>query len=847
MASQLLVLLTMFVQDLRYAIRTLVKSPIFLIVAVLSLGLGIGANTAIFSLINAAMLRMLPVAHPDQLVLLTDPGSSGVAVETREWGIRNILSYPEFQELRARNTVFSGMFAAQSEQSVLDVFPGRGASEQSTKAHVQLVSGEFFQVLGVEPVLGRAFTPDEDRILGANPVAVISYGFWQREFAGDPSVVGSTIRVGQASLQVLGVSPRGFRGMLVGSDQDLWIPITMQAQILRGRDYLKPVDTLWLQVMGRLRPGMSAKTAEAGINVAFQQVLRNWAADLPTEKERQQMLGEKIVLRNGAKGASDVRDQFSDALVMLMAMVGLVLLIACANVANLMLARANVRQREIGVRVALGAGRWRLIRQLLTESLLVAALGGVLGAFLAIWGSDVLLAMVSGGVNGLSLQIHGDIRVLLFTAALSLLTGILFGLAPAVRTGGLDVNRILTATARGSIGSRGGMKAGRILVVAQVALSLLLLMSATLFVRSLHNMAIQKLGFDRDHILMAQIDPVSAGYKGASVLALYEQIRGQLVAIPGVNGATLSNVALFGGDSGDKISLDSSMPKNPDDRRSRWTLAGPDYFKTVGIRLLRGRDIDASDAGRGAQVCLVNDAFAKFFFPDSDPIGHHVTDEYPTTRETYEIIGVVANAKEHNVAEPQRPRFYANIFHPIGTVEHVTFILRTSQDPSAVAIAVRNTINSINRSIPILTIRSLDEQIDRRLTTQRIVADLALFFGVLALLMATIGLYGVMSHAISRRTSEIGVRLALGASAREVLWMVLRETFGLVAIGVAIGLPCALASGRLIANRLFGLTPSDPLTIALAILIILTATALAGYIPARRASRVDPMQALRAD
>jgi predicted permease len=832
-------------QDLRFAVRTLSARPGFLIVALLSLGLGIGANTAIFSLINAVMLRILPVSHPEQLVLLTDPGSSGVAVESTEHGTRSLLSYTEFEQLRARNGVFSGMFAAQSAMSDLDVFTDRGGGERSTRAHVQLVSGEFFDVLGLQPILGRAFTPQEDRVPGANPVGVISYGFWQREFAGDVSAIGRTIRVGQSTFQILGVTPAGFRGIQVGADADLWIPITMQLQALPGRNYLKPVDTLWLQVMGRLAPGMPRKKAEAGINVAFQQILKQWASQLPTEQERRNMLDQKIELREGAKGASDVRDQFSDPLMLLMAMVGLVLLIACANIANLMLARASGRQREIGVRVALGAGWGRLIRQLLTESLLISTLGGLLGMLFAVWGTGLLLNLVSRGVTDLALDVPYDYRVFLFTAAISLLTGILFGIAPAFRATRVDVGRSLAANARGSIGGRGGVRTGRILVIAQVALSLLLLVGATLFLRTLRNLVGQKLGYDREHLMMVRIDPVSAGYKGASVNALYQQVREKLRSIPGVRNVTLSNTDLFGGDSVDQISFDSPTPQRKEKPRANWTLVGPDYFATLGIPLLRGREIDAADAARGVQVCVVDEKFAKFFFPDSDPIGKHVTDEYPTTRETYEIVGVVANSREHQLKGEARQRFYANLFHPIGTVEDVTFLLNVSREPGSAFSAVRRGIAEVDQNIAVRSIQTLNAKIDRRLTTQRLIAQLSAFFGAAALLLAVIGLYGVMSYSISRRTGEIGIRMALGASQSGVIWMVLRETLWMVAIGVAIGLLCALASGRLISSRLFGLTATDPATLALAIVVILLAAVLAGFLPARRASRIDPMNALR--
>lgn len=831
-------------QDLRFAIRTFLKSPAFLLMAVLSLGLGIGANTAIFSLINAVMLRILPVAHPEQLVLLTDPGFSGVNVETTESGPRSALSYPEFQELRAHNRVFSGMFAAQSFLSGLDVFT---IGEQSTKANTQLVSGEFFGVLGVKPVVGRTFTPEEDQALGANPLAVLSYGFWQREFGGDVGVVGRTIRVGQSPFQIVGVAPEGFRGILVGSEADLWIPMTMQEQVLPGRHYLRPRDTLWLQVMARLAPGMTRAQAEAGINVAFQQVLQGWAAAATTEKQRRKILEQQIQLRVGNRGASDLRDQFQDPLLLLMAMVGLVLLIACANIANLMLARATGRQREIGLRLALGAGRGRLIRQLMTESILIAAMGGMLGALLANWGTDLLVRLVAGGGFDIALEVHRDIRIFLFTGAIALLTGMLFGLTPAVRATRVDLNRTLAANARGTIGGRGGVRTGRVLVVAQVALSLLLLMGATLFVRSLHNLAVQQLGFNRDHLLMVHVDPVAGGYRGASVTALYRRLRESLLGVPGVRGVTVSNSGLFAGDAGDQISLEGTGRRGADELRSRWTLVGPAYFSTLGIPLLRGREIDTADAAHGSQVCVVNEAFAKFFFADSDPIGNHVTDEYPTTRETYEIVGVATDVREHAIGETDRPRFYANLAHPIGTVEGVTFLIAGFGDPGSLTTAVRHAIAEVDRGLPVPNIRTVNEQIDRRLVTRRLVADLSAFFGGLALVMAAIGLYGVMSYSMSRRTSEIGIRMALGASETSVLGMVLGETFRLVAMGVAVGLPCALGAGRLIASQLFGLSWADPSTVAAAVAMIFGTTLIAGYVPARRAARIDPMDALRND
>ncbi len=834
-------------RDVRYAWRTLRKNPAFTLVAVLTLGLGIGANTAIFSLIDAVMLRLLPVQHPEQLVLLTDPSESGVGVDSTEHGVRSILSYPEFEQLRLHNSVFSGMLAAQSDVSDLDVFPGVNPAAQSVKAHTELVSGNFFHLLGVQPIMGRVFTSDEDRVPGANPVTVVSYGYWQREFAGNPNIVGSSIRVGQGVFQILGVAPPGFRGILVGSDTDFWFPITMQGQVLPGRNYLTPRDTLWLQVMGRLSPAVSRKAAEAGINTTFQQILRSWAADLPTAKERREMLNEKIELRAGARGASELRGEFADPLILLMIMVGLVLLIACANIANLMLARASGRQREIGVRLALGAARRRLIRQLLTESLLIALLGGVLGIFLSAVGTRLLLALVSTGVSNLGLDVRPDTRVFLFTAAISLLTGLVFGLAPAIRGTHLDINRTLAANARGSIGGRGRVQTGRILGITQVALSLVLLMGAALFVRSLHNLLTQKMGYDRDHLLMVRVDPVEAGYKGPGATAMYERVRAELRTVPGVRSVTLSDEGLFGGDSEDHLAIEGSPVRDQAKLESRWTEVGADYFTTLKIPLLRGREIDAADTARATPVCVINESFLRRFFPDLNAIGKHITDEYPTTRETFEIVGVVADSIEHRPNERKGPRFYANIAHPIGTQGAVTFLLSTSEEPGSVAFEARKVLRQFDRNLPILAVRSVDQQLDRRLITERLVADLAAFFGALALLMAAIGLYGVMSYSMSRRTNEIGIRMALGASASSVMRMVLSETLGMVAIGVAIGLPCGIAVGRVIASKLYGITAADPIAMATALIIVLGSALLAGYVPAQRASRIDPMQSLRHD
>jgi len=831
-----------FWRDLSYGWRTLRKSPGFAVVAVVTLALGIGANSAIFSLVDAVILRLLPVDHPEQLVLLTDPAASGVDVETQESGVRTILSYPEFVELRRGNRVFSGLTAAGSPILDIDLSPEERGAATSVRARGQLVAGEYFEVLGVRAALGRVFTALEER--NASPVAVVSYDFWRRELDGSPAALGSSVRAGRGVFQIVGVAPPDFHGITVGSDVNIWFPITTQPQVLPGRDYLKPADTLWLQVMGRLSPGISIKAAQAGINVTFQQYLRTRPAASLIDARRTGKPNESIELRAGARGASPLRDRFSDPLLLLMGMVGVVMLIACANLANLMLARANGREREIGARLALGASRTRLIRQLLTESLVVAGLGGVLGILLGAVGSRLLVALVSTGMSDLWMDLPRDTHVLLFTAGISILTGLAFGLAPAIRASRVDIARAMGASARGSTGEKGRTRTGRILVIAQVALSLVLLTGAALFVRSLRNIFIQPVGYDRSHLMLAGID--IAGADRARRPALYEALRERLRQIPGVRDVSLSNNGLFGdGDSGDRLTIEGSPEKNPDEMHTRWTEVGADYFKTLGVPMRLGREISADDAARAAQVCVINEAFLKRYYPDGGAIGRHITDEYPTTRETFEIIGVVADVKEHSTREEPRPRFYSNVAHPIGTLNGLAMLLRTSGNDAAVASGIRQAVREVDRSLPLEEIRTVSQQIERRLIVERLLAELAAFFSAVALFMAAIGLYGVISYSTSQRRGEIGIRMALGASGRSVMGMVLAQTFGMVAIGVMVGVPCALAVGRLFASRLYGLKASDPWSMAMGLSVVLAAALLAGYVPALRASRIDPVVSLR--
>jgi len=817
--------------DLRYGLRMLRKSPGFTVVAVLSLSLGIGANTAIFSLLDAVLLKMLPVQNPEQLVVINTAGPKGSS---------NDYSYPVFERFRDQQQIFSGVFAASNTDKLSIKVNAPGNSAEPEPVGGKLVSGSYFSVLGVKPIIGRAFTTEEDRVPGGHPVAVISYGYWQRRFGRNPAVVGQTFTLNDTSFTIIGVTPPEFFGEVVGDAPDLWLPTMMQPQVQPGRNFLKIRFVTWVTLMARLKPGVSFQQAQADLNVIFQRLQSEEDTSQMLPQRRQEFLARRISLTSGGKGLSELRARFSEPLRILMVVVGLVLLIACANVANLLLTRAAARQKEIAVRLALGASRLRLVRQLLTESVLLAVAGGLGGLLFAFWGGDVLLTLVSTGTAPISLDLHPDIRILAFTGAVSLLTGILFGLAPALRATRVDLTPALKDSARSLSGGSGRYRLGKVLIVVQVALSLLLLIGAGLFIRSLRNLKSLDAGFNRENVLVLSIDTAAPRYKEPQLKNLYRQLLERINALPGVHSASLAFQVFRGGNMGICcISIQGAPPLPEADRRVAGDIVGPKFFETIGTPLLAGRDFNLQDNENAQKVAIINEAAAGYYFSNESPLGRR----FVWLNNEIEIVGVVKDAKHRGLREQTPRMFYIPLFQH-GTQPNL-LALRTEGNPASMIAAVRRVIQEVEPKLPITEVSTLAAHVDASLIQDRLIALLSSFFGVLALLLSCIGLYGVMSYTVSRRTNEIGIRMALGAQPGNVRWMVLRETLLLVLIGVAIGLPAALAVTRLVTSLLFGLTPTDPLAITLATLLLLAVAAVAGYLPARRASRVDPMIALR--
>jgi len=846
-----------FWQDIRYGIRMLAKNPGFALIAVLTMALGMGANTAIFNVFDAVLLRTLPVADAQRLVLLTDPDAHGRSFGG-DTGERSLLAYSEFEYLRDHNDVFSASFAADSSVEIVQfTIAGsqQGLAEQNETAKVRLVSGNYFTTLGVRPSAGHFFTPEMDRARGGAPYAVLSYDFWKNRFALDASVLGKSLRIHQTAFEIIGVTPPGFLGETVGLAPDLWVPLMMQDAIYPGRDLLAATPSvvniyMWLQMMARLKPGVTLEQAQAHIDVEFKRYLESAVAPGMSEQDRREAFNQRIKLQPGARGASTLHESFGDPLKMLMALVGLVLLMACANIANLLLARGASRRKEFAVRIAIGAGRTRLLRQLLTESLLIAGLGALAGLVLAQWADALLVRLASGGPAGNSIQLdlQPDARVLVFTLVLATLTVILFGLFPALRAARVDLTPVLRATASGS-GEEGiprHLPAGKILVIAQVAISLILLAVAGLFVRSLRRLSEVNLGYRTENLVLFYVDAAPGGYKGDALLRLDRELLDKFNAIPGVRVATVSTNGLFmHSESGDPIAVQGYAPKAGEELHSRMDHVGPGYFSALGIPILAGREIGPLDVAGKPRVAVINQSFAKAYFANSNPLGKIVRDTYPANPGEAEVVGVVADSKSNSLRETAHPRIYFPILNPMWEHINAAYELRTQANPASVTAAVRKIVAETNPAFPTLKIETMTELVADSLNADRFITQLTGGFGVLALLLASIGLYGLMAYSVARRTHDIGIRMALGAQPGNVLRSVLGETLLLVGLGILVGVPVALGGTWLVRSLLFGVGLADPVAIVSAVALLAGVAALAGYLPARRAARVDPLIALR--
>ncbi|HTV53828.1 MAG TPA: ABC transporter permease, partial [Terriglobia bacterium] len=826
-------------QDLRYGLRTMRRSPGLTMVAVLSLALGIGANTAIFSLMNAVMLRDLPVKKPGQLVLLGTGRSAG---STGDFARTDLYSYPFYREMQQKNQVFSAVSAVLS-LTFNGMHGAVGGSRSLEPMDVQLVSGTYFSMLGVMPILGRAFTRADDEPAGGHPIAVISYSWWKRRFALDPSVLGKTATLGSTVYTIIGVTPPEFFGAAVGQSPNLWIPLSMEKQVSPGWNGLADKSFQSLYILGRLKPAVTVTQAHANVNLLAKQIWHEFAGLVLTKEQQIALKRANIQLTPAARGLSRLRFQFSLPLQILMAVVGLVLLIACANIANLLLARATTRQREIAVRMAIGAGRARLIRQMLTESFLMAFCGGALGVALAWWANEALLAMVSAGPEPLPLNVAPDAGVLTFTFVVSLITALLFGVVPALRATRIDLTPSLKE-GRGMAAVTGASRLSKALIVSQVALSLLLLTGAGLFLRTLVNLGNVNTGFNKENVLLFGIDPVDVGYKlDARLTSLYEQIEQRVSAQPGVRAASISFFTFNQGASDGPVEVEGrNLPAGVDNDVIH-NVVGQGYFATMGIPVLLGRVFTADDTARSPKVAVINETMAREFFPGGSPLGRRFGLD-PKHSSDIEVVGVVKDAKYISLREKRWPAAYYPYSQHIDSY-YYDLEIRYSGNPKVIIAEVRGTVGEVDHNLPLTYNDTLAQQVDRSITSQSLIARLSAFFGLLAVFLACIGLYGVMSYAITRRTNEIGIRMALGSGRSSVLWMVMRESLTLAVVGIAVGAPAALAADRLVSRMLFGISPSDPLSMAGAAALLVVFAALAGYLPARRAAWVDPMVALR--
>ena len=836
--------------DLRYAIRGLRRSPLFAIVAILSLALGIGANSAIFTLMDQVLLRKLPVSHPEQLVMLYQQGPHmGSNMGSR------MHSYPLYQDLQQRAEPFSEVICRRLIDASVSV------DNQTERVEAELVSGNFFTMLGVGPAAGRVFNSSEDdQVYQGHPVAVLSHAYWVGRFASDPAVVGKKILVNNYPMIIVGVSQAGFAGVDPARSPQIRVPILMKSVMAPEWGWLKVDDrrARWVQVFARLKPGYTVESAQAPVQALFTQV-RQYEMTLPAAKEwsafsRTEFMKGKLLVAKADLGYSPLRNDFSTALVVLMCMVGLVLLIACANVANLLIARAFARQKEIALRLSLGSSRGRLVRQLLVESLALSVAGGALGLAVAYLLTRSLLALVPQQGQPLLISAYPDPRILAFTVALTLVTGIVFGLLPALRASRPDPWVTLKGTVGSIAGTGGSLFLRKGLVAAQVALSFLLLFGAGLFVRSLQNLKTTETGVALENLVTFQLSPALSGYTDERAQVFYTTLLERLHSTTGVTSVGLAAVPILSGDEWDSsMAVEGHKAADGEDMQAFMNAVSPGYFETMKIPLLGGRDfrpsdaknIDGSERAKGTQyVAIVNKKFAEHYFPKQNAVGKRLGfGGGPNSKLNIEIVGVVADA----LYEGPREGVHRQVFIPNWGKNSTVFYLRTQSASSDIFTAVRNEVRQLDAGIPVYSMKTVEGQLDETLLTDRLIAMLSAGFGAVATLLASIGLYGVMAFVVARRRKELGIRLALGAEPRSVVMLVMREVLLLLAIGLAVGIPSAILLVRYVSAQLYGIQGADPAVAVWTVVLLTTVSVAAGLIPAKRASRIDPILALRTD
>lgn len=814
--------------DLCLAFRALRNNPGFAAIAILSLALGIGANAAIFGLVDAVMLRLLPVRDPGQLVFVQTAGAAG----------RDGPPYPFFELLRDQARSFEAMaaFSASNMEFVID-----SGIEQ---ARGVWVSGNFYEMLGVAPIIGRTLAPSDDQTPGKGGpdgvVAVISRAYWQQRFGGDPAVVGRAVQMFKYSVTIVGVMPSEIMSPEPGRPIDIAVPMMLSDPVkLRDR------TSLWLQIISRLKPAVRAEQASAESNALFQAYM----ADVRISPEVRNRLFDHMELTTASKGLGGLRTQFSQPLTAMMILAGLVLLAACVNVANLMLARAAARQKEFAVRLAIGAGRGRLIRQTLTEALVLVGVGAALGILFAQQGIAALAAFFAEGNNKIVLDLALSGRMLLFTITVAMMTGLTLGILPALRVSRVDPAAGLQSGSRSIAGSRASLRLGRALVILQVALSMVLLAGAGLFIRSLHQLESVELGFTREGILTMEVTPERQMFGTPQWLAEQTDILDRVRRIPGVRSASWATMnPLSGRDRGAVLDIPGFAPRSEDDKEVHLAAVSPEYFETLGVPLLLGRALTARDNSTASKVAILNSAAARFYFSESNPVGKTVRfANYPAHDLVYEIVGVTKDAK-HDSLRAQPSRFiYLALPQSVDRVNRLALAVRCTGDAATFAAPVRQEVQNVRSTVLINNVSTIEKQIQQSVRRERLVTALSTAFGALALVLACIGLYGTLAYAVTRRTNEIGIRMALGATRGGVIWLILRDALTLAGLGIAIGLPVVIAFAGVTKALLYGVEPFDLPTFACALLVLLVFAAIAGFVPARRAGRLDPMSALRCE